>query len=768
MAANKFLYQILICVVIVLLGSCSNTKNLPANDALYTGTKVTVEGPKLKKREKKELKAKLTALTRPKPNSKILGFRFKLWLWNIAGHPKKKNSPAAWIKKMGEAPVLLSSVNVTRNQQVLQNTLENSGYFRAQVTGDTIVKNKHAHGEYKALTGVQYTINEVKLPSDSSEISKEIARTKRNSLLKPKDPFDLEIVKTERERIDSRLKQHGYFFFDPNYLLFDVDSTIGNHKVNMFVNIKKDVSPLAKRVYHINKVFIYSNYTLNTTQIDTNKNDALLYSGYYVVDPQRFYKLKLFAAAMQFNPGDIYNRRDHNQTLNRLINLNIFKFVKNRFEPVGDSALDVYYYLTPQPRQALRVELGAETKSNNMTGSQITLGYTNRNIFRGGEIFSFKTTAGFEVQFSGKYKGYNTMRFGAEGNLAFPEFLVPFVRIQPRSGFVPRTNIKLGYDILVKQKLYTLNSFRAAYGYIWKESLQKEHTFYPISIQYVQPSNVTQEYKDSLKNDPTLQQAIDTQFIIGANYSYLYNQVLNKKPMDGLYWNPSIDVSGNIVGLFAGGDVKAGKQSRVLGAAYAQYLKLESDFRFYRALNKTDVWANRVLLGFGYPYGNSLQLPFVKQFFAGGNNSLRGFRSRSVGPGTYIPKADSSNFIPDQSGDIRIELNTELRFKMVSVVYGALFVDAGNIWLYNDWSEKPGAKFTNEFYKQIAVDVGLGIRLDISLFVLRLDMGIPIRKAVEMSSGNNEFRWVLNKFQPGDSQWRKNNLIFNLGIGYPF
>ena len=256
----KFLHPVLICITLVLLGSCSNTKHLPANEVLYTGAKLTVEGPKLRHKQKKELKSNLSALVRPKPNSKILGFRFKLWLWNLAGNPKKKNSPAAWIKRQGEAPVLLSSVNLTRNQQVLQNTLENSGYFRAEVTGDTIVKNKHAHAEYKATTGIQYTINQTTFPADSSEISKAIALTKARSLLKPKAPFDLEIVKAERARIDGRLKQRGYYFFDQNYLLFDIDSTIGDNKVNMFLktSIKKNYATRHFCHFFIHEAFLFN------------------------------------------------------------------------------------------------------------------------------------------------------------------------------------------------------------------------------------------------------------------------------------------------------------------------------------------------------------------------------------------------------------------------------------------------------------------------------------------------------------------------------
>ena len=364
---------------------------------------------------------------------------------------------------------------------------------------------------------------------------------------------------------------------------------------------------------------IYPTYSINGTGSDTSRKYGVLHMGYYVVDSSKFYKPKLFQQAMQFNTGDIYNRREHNATLQRLINLGIFKFVKNRFEVAGDTTLNAYYYLTPLPKKSLRIELGGNTKSNNLTGSQVTLGFTNRNALRGGEILTVNVSAGSEVQVSGNFKGYNTFRLGAEANLAVPRFIVPFIYVNPKGGFVPRTNFQLGYEILTRQDLYTLNSFKGGLGYTWKESLQKEHTFYPISVQYVQPVKVTQLYLDKQKEDRTLQKVIDTQFILGANYSYLMNQMTGPRiPRNGFYFNGIVDVSGNIAGLVRNRVIKGGDTARIFGAPFSQYLKLESDLRYYRQLGNESVWASRVDVGVGFPYGNSEEIPFIKQFFIGG------------------------------------------------------------------------------------------------------------------------------------------------------
>lgn len=766
MDIRNLIFSLTAVCLLIAVSSCNNTKYLPANESLYIGASIKLKANELKKSKRKVITKELHALTRPKPNSSILGLRPKLWLWNIGGNPKKKISVKRLLKNLGEPPVLLSELDLNRNEKVLQNHLENNGFFRASVTGETEIKKKRAKAIYNVETGQQYTINDVHFESDSSQLQKEIVSTKRSSLLKKGAPYDLDVIKAERIRIDERLKNRGFYYFNPDYLIVDIDSTIGNHQVDIYINTKPETADEARRRYRINDVVIYPTYSIYGRGNDTSKKYGVMYKDYYVIDSSKFYKPKLFQQAMQFRKGNIYNRREHNATLQRLINLGIFKFVKNKFEMEGDTSLNAYYYLTPLPKKSLRAEIGGSSKSNNLTGTQVTVGFTNRNAFRGGEILNVNVTGGSEVQMSGTFKGHNTFRIGAEGNLAIPRFVIPFVYINPRGGFVPRTNLQLGYDILNRKDLYTLNSFKFGYGFIWKESFQKEHTFYPFSVQYVQPVKVTRLYLDSLRNDPTLRKVIDTQFILGANYNYLLNQMTGGLlPRNGFYFNGLVDVSGNVAGLVKKSVIKSGDTARIFGASFSQYLKLETDLRYYRQLGNESVWASRIDVGSGFPYGNSKELPFIKQFFIGGNNSLRAFRSRALGPGTYNAKEGrSQGFIPDQSGDLKLELNTELRFKIVKPVYGAVFVDAGNIWLYSENTNKPGAKFSKDFLNELAAGTGLGVRIDISILVLRLDVAFPIRKPWLPQSD----RWVVNKISFGSSGWRKENLIFNLAIGYPF
>jgi outer membrane protein assembly factor BamA len=725
-----------------------------------------VNGEGLSKKKRKAIATELSTLTRPRPNRQFLGMRIKLFIYNLAGNPKKETSFRGKMKnKTGEPPVLLSEVNLNRNTAILQNYLQNRGFFQAEATGDTTVKNKKATATYTVTTGKQYTIDTVRYEMDSSFLGNTIRQTEARTLLKHGEPYNLDVIKLERERIDAYLKDNGFYYFNPEYLLIETDSTIGNNRVNMYVVLKPNLPKNSRELYTIKDVFIYTNFRLNQSASDTSRKGAELYKGYYVVDRNHTYKPYLFEQAMQFKPNDIYNRKDHNLSLNRLVNLGVFKFVKNRFERVANSPfaqLNTYYYLTPYPKKSLRAELNGTSKSNNLVGTNLSVSWKNRNTFRAGELLTITASGGAEVQYSSAQQGYNVYRIGLEGNLTFPRFLVPFFKIKTKGGFVPKTNMMLGYDMLNKSKLYTLNSFRASYGYAWKESLYKEHQFNPISINYVQPLNVTAEYKGQMDTIPSLAKAIEKQFILGSTYNFTYDTRIDKpKHGTGFYFSGTADVSGNMAGLLFG-DSARGKSGQVFGATFSQYVKGEADFRYYLQTAPNGSWANRLILGASLPHGNSRALPYIKQFFSGGTNSIRAFRNRSIGPGTF--DGSVNNTLPDQTGDIKLELNTELRGKLFSIFEGAAFVDAGNIWLYNSDPNKPGARFSKDFLKEIAVGAGVGLRMDLTILIIRLDVAFPLRKPW-LPEGE---RWIIDKIDFGNSRWRKDNLTWNLGIGYPF
>ncbi len=740
--------SIYILIVVSCLAGCS--PKLPPGENLYVGSTVKIEGDTKGAKERKALKSQLTGLIRPRPNSKFLGIRFKLWANRIPFIGKR----------IGEPPVLASTVNFDKNTQVLQNRLQNKGYFQSIVTFDTVTKRRKTSVTFTAKVGPQYTIDSISFPVDSSAISKAIAATSNRTLLKKDDPYDLDIIKAERARIDGRLKNQGYYYFSSDYIIVNVDSTIGGNKVNMMVRLKPETPGDARNVYHINDIIVHADYNL-ATDTSTKKPDSAVFRGYYIIDPNKKFKPIMFDRTLVIDTGDIYSRRDHNLSLNRLISLGVYKFVKVQFEEVQtDTArlLNAYYYLTPFPKKSIRAEIGGLTRSSNSTGSEFTVSWRNRNTLRAAELLTVSAFVGVERQVSGNQPAVSTNRLGANIDFTVPRITIP-IRFNTNSEYVPQTKMNLGYELYNRSDQYTLNSFRLNIGYVFKEHLRNEHQLNVIAINYVYPQNITDKFQAELNRNPTLQRSIERQFIIGSNYNYNYNsQVRPNVRTHNLYFNGNIDLSGNLLGLIAKRDDQ-GNRYLLNGVPFAQFIRVEPELRHYLRFNnsKTNMLASRMIVGVGYTYGNSYSMPFSRAFFVGGTNSVRAFRARSLGPGTYYGgNADTARrFLPDQPGDIKLELNTELRFNLTSIFNGAFFIDAGNIWTVREDPLRPGSKFNGKFLSQLAVGAGFGLRVDLQLVILRGDLAFPLRKPWEQNQQVN-FKGI------------RDDMIFNLAIGYPF
>lgn len=760
---SKFFITIFSALV---LAGCSNTKYLPEGELLYTGGKVKVEDTLIRRKERKALEKQFQGLLRPRPNKKILGLRPKLWAYNIAGEPKKEKGFRHWLRtKVGEPPVLFSQVDLQYNADVLQSYSENLGYFKTRTASDSTRRGKKASAEYVVKPGRQYKIRNVIFPDDSSKIAKAIARTQRRSALKPGDGYDLDKIKAERERIDARLKQKGFYYFGPDYLKIQADSTVGKYLVDLKVVIKPETPAAARETYKIDKITIYPNFSIKTDTVNYKPEDVVQHNDFTIIDSADTFNPRIFDRTLLFKKGDTYSRKDHNQSLNRLINMGTFKFVKNEFKRSElANTLDAYYYLTPLPKKSIRVETLAKTNSANYTGTELNVSWSNRNAFRSAELLTISAFGGMEFQVSGQNKGYNVYRLGSEVNVIWPRWILPFKANTP-SDFVPKTKATIGYEFQKRIKLYALNSFKASFGYLWKEDIRKEHELNVTQITFVSPNGITDEYRQKMDEDQsgTLAKVIEKQLIFGPTYSYTFTNTMRKRRKHTFYYKGSLDLAGTIAGLVTGANVKKGDTIRIFDVPFSQYAKTEHDFRHYLRLGDKLQLASRIIAGVGYPYGNSTELPFIKQFFIGGTNSIRAFRARSIGPGSYYPE-DTSTFLPDQSGDIKLEFNTELRAKLFSIVNGAIFVDAGNIWLMNKDNDRPGAEFSGKFLKELAVGTGVGLRFDLSFLILRTDLAFPLRKPY-LPEGE---RWVIDRINFASGPWRSENLVFNLAIGYPF
>jgi len=744
-----------ILILTVLLNACSNTKYLASGQKLYTGGEVKIQDKDIKKSDAKALSEELQPLLRPKPNGAILGLRVKLWIYNKT-RTKKTKGLAHWLNtKFGEPPVLVSSVNLENNSNILQNRLQNEGYFQAQVIGDTIGKKKTAKAVYTAQPGPAYKIRKVIFPPGTESIDTAVTGTAAQTLLKPGNNYNLDVIKNERIRIDAKLKEEGFYFFAPENLIMRVDSTIAGHQVDIFVAIKRDISERAQEIYTINNIYVYPSYSLRDTSLNLDK--AQKYRWYNIVEKRKTVNSYIFANTVLLHPGEVYNRTDHNNSLNRFVNLGPYKFVKNRFEDVTDSSkLDVYYFLTPYKKKSLQLELLGRTTSANYTGTQININWLNRNAFKGGEALKVTLFGSTDVQLGGDNSGFNVYQAGIQTTLSWPRFISP---IYPKAdnAYIPHTNFTLGYTLVDRQKLYRLNSFNASFGYQWKESVHRSHELNIFNFNFVNPQSVSQLYIDSIKNspNPALKHVIDKQFIFGPSYSYTFTNTTEDYRTNTFYYNGKISLSNNLYGIIAGADTLNGKVKQIFGAVFNQFVKLENEIRYFHKTGPNSTFASRLIVGIGLPYGNSTQLPYSQQFFIGGPNSLRGFQARSLGPGSYDPRIEggTNGFLADESGDIKIEANVEYRPKLFSIVRGALFVDAGNIWLLHTGG-RPGAAFGKNFVNNLAVDAGFGLRFDLSVLVLRTDMGYPLR----------------TPYLPEGQRWGFNSryAVFNLAIGYPF
>lgn len=771
--------------------SCSNARYLGDKESLYMGAKVKVVDTFTTKAEKKALSEELTGSVRPKPNSTFLGIRLKLTLYNLAGPPKQEKGIRNWLRnKIGEPPVLASDVNIKSNNEILVNILQNYGYLGAVSTGIKEDKKKKTIAYFEIETGKRtYIRNVIFQKGDTSQLAKNILAGQEKSLLKPGEPYRLQAIIDERLRIDNDMKNKGYYYFSPNYLLVDADTGIGNNLTDLTLKLKYNEMPEnAYNQYRINSVTVFPNYRLSSSRPGSNNRnrsggniskdsgtsaprrvassaDTLKFNNFQVVDRQHTYRPYVFYQAMQFSPGELYNKKDQNISLNRLVTLGAFKFVKNEFKPVADTSdnlLDVSYLLTPYAKKSFNGELGGFTQNDSRGGVRGSISWRNKNLLRGAELFTVKLTGTYEAQYGGNIQRPNEYGLSLQTSLNIPRFIIPFVSVKPSGMYIPRTIINAGYEYSIRTQAYQIQSFNLGYGYNWKEDIRKDHKLFPINITLVQTDTFN---ADSLKAY-NLSNLVYNGIIFGPTYEFTYNtQADGIKRKNNFYFDGLIDLSGNILGLIQGAKYNSNPE-KLFGSNYAQYIKSQLDFRFYHALNAKSSVAAHALFGYGYAYGNSSSLPNVKQFVAGGSSSLRGFPSRLVGPGTFneLYQTGKQDVYIETRGDIKTEFSLEYRAKLYSIIEAGVFADAGNVWLLRDNPDFPGGTFTKNFYKELAADVGVGIRLDFTILLLRLDFAFPVRKPWYPEGE----RWRFSDIRFGDPDWRKENLFFNLAIGYPF
>jgi outer membrane protein insertion porin family len=753
-------------IAIFLLTACSGKRLLPPGEKLYTGATVQLV-PKQKGKSKNHLKRVAKSALRPQPNSSFLGSRPKVWMY-LKGDTAKKGLKRI-LRKQGEAPVYISKVKPSETAKYIDAMLFNSGVFNSLTEYKIVEKKKSAKVIYTSAVHPPYTISSLSYDIKDDYMHDIIQSEKRKTLLKKGSIYSLDALKMERERIDNAFKDNGYFFFNAEYLIFNADSSAHDRTIALSLSVKNNIPQKSTTRFYISGLTIDPDFVLgkkpeDSLAIDSNSKDSIRFT-----TTETKVKPAAILNSILIRPGELYSRKKHSNTLNRLMNMGTYQFARIRFteKDSGGNNLHMLLALTTLPKRSMRYELNLISKSNDFLGPQLSANYTNRNTLNGGELLNVSVGGSFETQLAGKYKNLFSYAFNSKIELIFPRFLIPFEIRNTSSYFVPKTRLLLGYNYLQRVGFFDLRSLQLVYGFKWKESITKEHELNPVNINVTTIGNQTAEFQNLLMSNPFIKRSYEEQFIAGASYNYLYNEQVRTNKKHQLFINPAAETSGNLFSLISrasGKKVNESNPARLGEVPYSQYVRASLDLRSYLNFIKSKL-VQRLFLGTGKAYGNSATMPYIRQFFSGGPNSIRAFPINSVGPSTHSVEGGPAVLFLQQGGDVKIEANIEYRFDIFKVFKGATFIDVGNTWLFRNNPAIQGTPFElQSIAREIAVGAGLGSRIDLSFFVIRFDLGIPLRVP---SRSKNE-RWIINNIDFTDPQWRSNNLILNVAIGYPF
>ena len=752
----------------LILASCSGTRNLPKGEKLYTGAEIKLVSAE--KMNKKLIKVAAESALRPAPNKVIFGMRPKLWIYNLAGaEPKTKFKK--WLQKNGEAPVLINSVKPGVTAEIIDAKLFNLGIFKAYTESKTVEKKHSVKVVYTSHLHKPYVVKELIYAISDDSISRLILAEKDKSLIKPGEDYNLDILKNERLRIDAMLKNKGYFYFNPDNLLFKADTSNIKQTVSFTLTLKDSLPKNAITVYRINNVFVNQNYSLMERRARSSRDTVLIKDIVFFGKEERMaIRPQVLSKSIYLRKHDVFSRQNHIITLNRLMSMGIYKLVQVNFSENRSTIpglLDVNILMTPMPKHTFRAGIDVVTKSNNFTGPQMSLSMLNRNVFKGAELLNLNLAGSFEAQLKSNGPNLFSYAFDPQLELTFPRFILPFNIKRTSSFFIPRTRLLLAYSYVKRVNYFDMRTFQFIYGFKWKENILKEHELNPIDVSYTTVGNKSAEFLALIDANPFLQKSYEEKFIAGGSYSYTYNeQVIPGKKFQKFLFVKS-EITGNLfslVKIISGETVSPENPATIAGSVYSQYAKVSLDGRGYYNFRNKNKLVMRFYAGVGKPYGNSAVLPYSKQFFSGGPNSIRAFQINSVGPGTYYQNTNTYGFA-QLGGDVKLEMNTEYRFNIFSYFKGALFVDSGNVWLLKSNPSALGSSFNaSTFLGELAVGAGVGLRVDVSFFILRFDLAMPLRKP--WIEENNH--WVTNEIDFGSPAWRKENLILNVAIGYPF
>jgi outer membrane protein assembly factor BamA len=743
----------------MIIGSCNPVKYLPEGETLLDRSEIRVDEPAIRKGD-------LTPYIRQVPNKRIFGARFHLGLYNFS-NLDKDGWPHGWLRNIGEEPVVFDPFAASKSAGEIENYLFYKGYFNSDVTADYSTRKQKTSVTYKVEAGKPYRFGKVDYQIADTTIGKLIYMDTVNCMINRGDVYDIEVLEAEMMRVERFIRDLGFYGFSRDKIRFTGDSAAGDRKVDITFMVSQQriiaadgtVTEVPHRRFRIRNMYIIPEFdpgkSLSGGEDYISSLDTTLYRGYNFIDrvDKPALKYDVIIQSLYIKPGDLYQVTNRERSEAHLNSLKAYRLVNVSYresEEPGNAReryLDCIIQLTPVVQQAFTVELEGTNSGGNLGGA-VNLIYLHRNLFRGAEQLNMKLKGAYEALSEGATGSRSTQEYGFETTLTFPKFLLPFLESETFvKNYNPRTVLKAAYNYQTLP-VYTRTVANATFGYSWKAGNYTNHSVNPIQVNIVNLPYLEESFEQRIDTSTYLAFSYKDIFIVGGNYTYVFNNQNIKKSRD--YWY--VKINGELAGnLLAGlnmvlGSDKVDNSYEVLGQPYAQYLKGDIDIRYNSRINDASSVAYRLFMGAGIPYGNSRAIPFEKQYFGGGANGIRAWQVRSLGPGSY---SSDETFFYNQTADIKLELNAEYRFKLFWIMEGATFIDAG------------GSKFEfNTFLDQIAIGSGLGLRFDLSFVTIRTDLGIKLRDPGSTLSTP----WI-----PGSRpmKWR-DDFVLSFSIGYPF
>lgn len=763
----------------LLLIGCSVTKHLPEGEVLYTGQKTIVEN-RSETRVGIMAMGEVDAALKKSPSTKILGFvpfPFKMWAYNRFVRYDKGFGKWMFNRFAANPPVFISTVNPEVRVKVATNLLHDYGYFNGTAQYKTIVDLKDT---LKAM--VQYTID-MKNPYFIDTVYYQrftpqtlaiIERGRRASLLTPGEQFNVTELDAERNRINTLLRNRGYYYFRPDYMTYQADTTLvpGGH-VSLKLIPLAGLPAAAQRPYYLGDVSVYlagkngeaPNDSMHYKTLEIhyyNKMQVRPNMLYRWLHYQSFVRNKTMRAQ---NSTRLYSQYRQQRIQEKLSQLGIFQFLDIQYIPRDTTAtcdtLDVKVQGTFGKPLDAELEVNVTTKSNDQTGPGASFGVTRNNVFGGGESWNVKLKGAYEWQTGGGDKSslMNSWEIGASTSLTFPRVVFP--RFGKREyDFPATTTFRLYADQLNRAKYYKLLSFGGNATYDFQPTTTHRHSLTPFRLTFNVLQHQSEAFKEVVAENPALYISLQNQFIPAMEYTYTYDNSSVRKVRNPIWWQTSVTSAGNLTSLIyrAFGKPFNEEGKNLLGAPFAQFVKLNTELRHLWKIDRNQSIASRIATGVICSYGNATIPPYSEQFYVGGANSIRAFTVRSIGPGGYHPKESKYSFL-DQTGTFRLEANIEYRFRIYENLFGATFLDAGNVWLLRKDENRPDSQLRlKTFPKQIALGTGVGLRYDLNILVFRFDVGVPLHDPYD--TGRKGYYNVTGAFLK--------KLGYHFAIGYPF